>query len=278
MDIRKTKKSGSGRKWLMVTAIIITILVITGVGALAYEYFFIREINFYGNRHLSVEDLNALTGCSTSSRLFSISSGEIYRRLKKSPWIKEAIVRKDLAGRMDVHLTESVAIGILMSEDKSWLIDREGVRLEAIRQEPSYFLPVIRTDPSANGEAYQEAVTLAEILYDKKVMAQSGNIEISGTRPEDITMKADDLVVRVGAGEFVKKLDKLNFVKEEIARRNMKVEYVDLRFADKIVVKPSKHSGHGPDSEAESAVKQKKSTQRKRTGKGAGGRAKGNVS
>jgi cell division protein FtsQ len=261
----------------MVIAVTITALVITGIGALAYEYLFIREINFYGNRHLSVDDLNALTGCSTRSRLFSVSSGEIYRRLKKSPWIKEAMVRKDLTGRMDVHLTESVAVGVLLIDDKSWLIDREGVRLETIRQEPTYFLPVVKTDPSVNREAYQEAVALAEILYDKKVMAQSGNIEITGTRPEDITMMADDLVIKVGAGEFLKKLDKLNFVKEEIARRNMKVEYVDLRFADKIVVKPYKHSEHGVDAKAESAAKQKKAPQKKGTSKGAGGKVKGNV-
>ena len=278
MDIRKTKKSGGWKRWRIVIALAAIMLVITGIGALAYEHLFIREISFYGNRHLSIDDLNAITGCSTRSRLFSISSGEIYRRLKKSPWIKEAVVRKDLTGRMDVHLTESVAVGVLTLGDNAWLIDREGVRLEAIKKEPAYFLPTLKTDPDVSREAYLEAVSLAETLYDKKAMAQSGNIEISGTRPEDIAMKADGLLIKVGAGDLIKKLEKLKFVKEEIVRRNMKVEYVDLRFADKIVVKPINHSEQGADMGDMPRAKQKKGPQKKGSGKGPGGKVKGNVS
>ncbi len=277
MDIRKTKKQGSWKRWLNVIALTVITLVITGIGALAYEYLFIREINFYGNRHLSADDLKALTGCSTQSKLFSVSAGEIYRRLKKSPWIKEAVVRKDLTGRMDVHLTESTAVGVLSIEDNVWLIDREGVKLEAIRKEPAYFLPVLKTDPDVSREAYLEAVGLAEMLYDKKVTTLSGNIEITGTRPEDIAMKADGLLIKVGAGDFMKKLEKLTFVKEEIARRNMQVEYVDLRFADKIVVKPYKHSGQGADAGDAPAAKQKKAPPKKTPNKGTGGKAKKNV-
>lgn len=143
-----------------------------------------------------------------------------------------------------MHVTESVAIGVLALNDKSWLIDREGARLEDIRQQQQYFLPVIRTDPDLNIEAYNEAVILAGILYDKKAMAKSGNTEISGARPEDITVRVDDLTVKIGAGSFPEKLEKLNFARNEIVRRNMKVEYVDIRFADRIVVKPHKDSAH----------------------------------
>jgi len=276
MDNRKTKKNGRRIKWLLISGLLTAVLVVAGIGALANEYLFIREMNFYGNRHLSEDDLKALTGCSTKSRLFSISASEIYRRLRTSPWVKDAMVRKDLTGRLDIYLTESVAIGVLLADDKPWLIDREGVRLEAIRPEQSYFLPLIKTDPSASSEAYQEAVSLATVLHDRKLMAQAGNTEITGTRPEDITMKADDLVIKIGAGEFHKKLEKLNFVKEEIARRNMKVEYVDLRFADKIVVKPHKQSGADEDGKGVPAVRSKKAPGQG-TNKGTGGKGKKNV-
>ncbi len=42
----------------------------------------------------------------------------------------------------------------------------------------------------------------------------------------------------MGAGDFERKLTDLQFVKEEIAKRNIRVEYIDLRFANRIVVKP----------------------------------------
>jgi cell division protein FtsQ len=160
--------------------------------------------------------------------------------MKDSPWIKDAMVRKDLTGKVIVQITEAVAIAVLQADKKPYLVDREGLRLEEIVEEPVYFLPVIKIDPASCREAYHEAIVLAGILYDRKVMAHGGNIELSGARPEDITMRVDNVPVRIGAGDLTKKLEKLIFVRDELIKRNMAVEYIDLRFLDKIVVKPLK--------------------------------------
>jgi cell division protein FtsQ len=167
--------------------------------------------------------------------------------MKTAPWIKDAIVRKDLTGRVTIQITEAVPIAVLQSDDKPYLIDREGLRLEEISKEPVYFLPVIKIDPASCREAYREAIALASILYDRKVMAHGGNIELSGARPEDITMKVDNIPIRIGAGDLAKKLEKLNFVRDELNKRNMAVEYIDLRFIDKIVVKPLKQDNKNAD-------------------------------
>jgi cell division protein FtsQ len=277
MELKRTRKPGERRRWPVVLAAAVALALIICICLLANEYLYIREMNFYGNRHLSTEDLRALTGCSTKSALFSVSAGELYRRLRKSPWIKEAVVRKDLTGRIEVYLTEAVAVGVLVMADKSYLVDRDGTRLEEIRQEPVYFLPAIKTDAESAKEAYLEAAALAGILYDKKMASQTGNIEISGARPEELTMKMDGLVVKIGTGDFAKKLEKLSFVREEISRRNIQVEYVDVRFADKIVVKPSKHGEGDVGGTADHTVKQKKGRQKKGGNKGVGGRVKGRV-
>jgi len=276
MEARKTKKFDVGRKWPVILTAAAVMLIITGIAVLAYQYLFIREINFYGNRHLSGDELRKLSGCSTESRLFSVSATEIYGRLRKSPWIKQAIVRKDLTGRMDVYVTESVAVGVLLAGETPHLVDRDGIILEEIKKAQVYFLPVIKINNETEREAFHEAVGLAAVLGDMKVAAQSGNIEITGTRPEDIALRMDDLVARMGSGEFAKKIEKLYFVKEEISKRNMKVEYVDLRFAEKIVVKPLKHGGE-PDSRADAGSKAKKARPRKGGNKGTGIKTKNNV-
>jgi|GEM_PF-365133 len=252
MDFAKIIKKGRRVKWFLVAGTLLALLVIAGTVAAAYEYLYIREIHFYGNRHLSTDELKSLMGCSEGSGFLSASAGDMHRALTKSPWIKEALVRKDLTGRVDVYLTEAVAIGALVLNDKTWLIDRTGVRLEEIKQEQAYFLPVVKTDPELNLDAYHEAVILAGILYDRRALARTGNTEISGSRPEDITVKVDDLVVKIGAGGFPEKLEKLNFARNELVKRNMKAEYVDIRFADRIVVKPSRDSQHDKVEKKES--------------------------
>ena len=241
MEMRKTKKARERTRRVSVIATGLAIVIaLSGIALLGYNYLCIREINFHGNRHLTNGELLSLIGCSPKTRLFAVSTGEIYRRIKASAWIKDAMVRKDLTGKVTVQITEAVAIAVLQSDDKPYLVDREGLRLEEIKAEPIYFLPVIKIDPASCREAYHEAIALAGILYDRKVMAHGGNIELSGTRLEDITMKVDNIPVRIGAGDLTKKLEKLNFVRDELNKRNMAVEYIDLRFIDKIVVMPVK--------------------------------------
>jgi cell division protein FtsQ len=260
METRKTKKSREKTRRVSVIAIgLALIIAFSAIALLGYNYLFIREINFHGNRHLTNEELRSLIGCSPKSRLFAVSTGEIYRRIKTSAWIKDAMVRKDLTGKVTVQITEAVAIAVLQSDDQPYLVDREGLRLEEIREEPVYFLPVIKIDPASSREAYHEAIALAGILYERKMMAHGGNIELSGARPEDITMKVDTIPVRIGAGDLTKKLEKLIFVRDELNKRNMAVEYIDLRFVDKIVVKPLKQEHKGSDRKtAQAADKAKK--------------------
>lgn len=266
MENRKAKKLRTNTRRITLIATVLAVLI--SVSALAFigdRYLTVREVNFYGTRHLTSADLEALIGCSNGCRLFSVSTTELYKRLKKSPWVKDALVRKDLTGKITVWVTEATAIAVLQADEKPYLVDREGMRLEEIRVEPVYFLPVIKIDPVAYHEAYQEAISLACMLYDSKVMAHGGNIELSGTRPEDITLKIDNLPVKIGSGDLPKKLDKLNFVRNELSRRNMNVEYIDLRFTDKIIVKPVKQEQKEPEHKiVKAAEKDKKKTKQKK--------------
>ena len=123
---------------------------------------------------------------------------------------------------------------------------------------------VVKIDPTSHKEAYRDAVELARALNERKVAAHAGNIELTGTRPEDITMNVDGVPVKIGEGDLPRKLEKLDFVRDELGKRNMPVEYIDLRFADRIVVKPLKQDVRGPERKGKpEADKDGKSLNRK---------------
>ena len=56
--------------------------------------------------------------------------------------------------------------------------------------------------------------------------------------PEDISMQVDGMLVKVGHGEYEEKLQRLLELEDEIMRRGIPVDYIDLRFANKVIVKP----------------------------------------
>ena len=285
MEMKKVKNERTGTKRITVIAVgLVVVLCVAGIAFLGDKYLFIREINFYGNRHLTNAELLSLAGLSQKRPLFSVTTGDIYRQLKTSPWIKDALVRKDLSGNVTVYLTEAVAVAILQIDETPCLVDSDGLRLEEIRPEPVYFLPVVKIDPTSHKEAYRDAVELARALNERKVTAHGGNIELTGTRPEDVTMKVDGVPVKIGAGDLPRKLEKLDFVRDELGKRNMSVEYIDLRFADRIVVKPLKQDVRAPERKGKpeadkvrKQAKQKNARHKKSDKKVAGGKTKKHV-
>lgn len=210
------------------------------------NYIVIKEIAFIGNRHIKNDELRSLIKVKRGDELFGVSAKEIYSRLKASPWVRDAAIRKELSGRILVNITEAVPVAILSVAGIPYLIDREGNILEQMKQGTVLFLPVIKDiDYKKDRDTYMEAVRFVNVLHSRRAASYEGILEITGRRPEDITLKLENIVIKIGAGDFDKKLERLEFVRDEIEKRNMSVEYIDLRFADKIIVKPAGHQSDG---------------------------------
>ena len=200
----------------------------------------LKEIVFIGNSHLKNEELRSLIKVRENDGLFGAAGSAIYGNLKRSPWIKEAVVRRELTGRMLIKVTEGVPAAILSLEGVPHLVDRDGGILEQLRDGTVLLLPVIKDiDPYNNKGTFIEAVKFIRIINDRRMAAYDGVMEITGQRPEDITLKIDNISIKVGAGDYTKKLERLEAIKEEIQKRNMTIDYIDLRFANKVIVKPA---------------------------------------
>lgn len=233
------RKKESKKMRFVVFLFLIFVIAFCAAYFLIKNHMLVRDIAFEGNHHLKNDELKSLIKIKKGDELFGVSGRELYRRLKSSPWIREAFIRKEFSGRILIKVTEAVPVAILSIAGRPYLIDREGNVLEPMKEGTVLFLPVIKDiDYKSNRAAYLEAVRFVDVLHNKRIVSYDGTIEITGQRPEDITLKLDNISIKIGAGDFDKKLERLEFVKDEIEKRNMSVEYIDLRFANKIIVKP----------------------------------------
>jgi cell division protein FtsQ len=222
------------------------VLLASVSGALLYyltaHALVITDISFVGNHHIKEDELRGLSGLKVKDNLFRLSPAEIHQRLIKSPWIKDAAIRRDLSGTVEIRIREAVPVALLIIKDDPFLIDKDGIVLERMREDTTLFLPVIRDiNPTDNGEAYREVISFLRFLNERKVLVLDGNMEVTGKKPEEITLRIDGIPVRVGSGDFEKKLERLQFVKDEIRKRNIEVASIDLRFANRIIVQPVEH-------------------------------------
>lgn len=198
----------------------------------------LREVACYGNLHLSEGELKSMTGLNGGEGLLHISTKGISEKLLKSPWIRNVSVRKEFPHSVSIRIYESSPFAILEMKGRSFLIDEKGKMLEEM-QGAIPFLPVITADPFGERENFMEALLLARVLKDRKIATERGRVEIvAGKGPESISMVLDSVVIKIGQGDYERKLSRLFELEGEIKKRAIAVDYVDLRFANRVVVKP----------------------------------------
>ncbi len=202
----------------------------------------VREIEVVGNRLLSDREVLKMMGIRKGTSLFRVSSQQVRQRLLSSPWIRDACVRKEPPHRMVVYLREVRPVALLKRPDGLYLIDKRGKLLERVSNMVAS-LPVLRVDP-ANRELLSEAILLARTIWRDEFFGDR-QVTIVGKRPEDLTILVDGNVIKVGKGNYRDKLFRFLEVEEKIRENAIPVEYVDLRFDRRVVVRMKKGAGSG---------------------------------
>lgn len=230
------------KKWIIFTIAFFVLVLLF----LVLKGFTVKNIVIIGNKHLTEKEIRAVIAIKEGSSIIYPSSKTLYERLKKIAWIKDAIIRKDLNGTVTIYIKESSPVAIAMFNDKAYLIDYEAQVLEDFTQQiqvsenqKPLFLPLIKNiDPFKNRETLEEAVKLLNFIHNKGFVKPEEEIIISGSNPESLTLHINDFPIIVGKGDFETKFAKYLVVNSEIEKRGLKVQYIDLRFPDKVIVKP----------------------------------------
>jgi cell division protein FtsQ len=242
MKVKKKKNKGS-----LLIGITAFVLLVSTLATVAYisvikikAAFPIKRINFIGNKHITVDELRALAGIHSNESLITLSGKKISQRLLKSPWIKSVRVRKEFPGTLSIVVGEVVPFALLDVNGHIFLTDDKGNLLEELKDNPIPFLPIITGDPFKEKEGFLEALTLAKTMNDMGFSSERDQIEIVLSKPQDITSIIDGTVIKIGAGEYREKLERLLELEEDIQKRKIPVDYIDLRFANRVVVRPIK--------------------------------------
>ena len=177
-----------------------------------------------------------------NTSLLSLRFKDIDETLKHNSWIKKVSIKRQLPYTLMIRIKEAVPKALLVLNGHTYLIEGEGGILEEIGNEGIPFLPVIRDiDPGKEKEDLLEVLKLVEALSERKILSSRESVEIS-LRSYGPEINVDGETIKVGYGSYPEKLDRW---KEFKFQRNKlgAVRYIDLRFQDKVIVKPLKMVG-----------------------------------
>jgi len=236
----KGRRFLAAAKYFAFTALpeVLLVAVIYMALTAALSAFQIRRIVITGNEHLTDEELKSMAGLGSDENLFMVSSRKIFSKMTESPWIRSVIIRKEFPDRLLIHIREAEPFALLDMKGKLFIVDDTGAMLEELKDMAVPFLPVISSNPYSEKEAFSEAITLAKAIKNTGLLSQKDRIEIVSHKPQEMSVNIDGVVVKIGAGEYEDKLARLQGIEQEIKNRNISVDYIDLRFADRALVSP----------------------------------------
>ncbi|NOY38903.1 MAG: FtsQ-type POTRA domain-containing protein [Nitrospirae bacterium] len=223
-------------------------IALTGLVGLAGVYLYgktadimrINRIEVTGNKHLSDKEVISLMKLGHGESMLRISSRELSERMLESPWIRDVVIRKELPHTLIVKVREAEPLALLKRKGHLYIVSRGGEVLEELSQTIA-FLPVIRMD-STRKSLLGEALKVAGIVREDGFFSDEA-IEIIAKTPEDMTLKIGDLTVKIGKGNYRRKLARLIQLEDEIVRRGIPAGYVDLRFSRRVIVRAAKGKG-----------------------------------
>jgi cell division protein FtsQ len=243
-NVQTTKNKGGrllmAAKYLgfVVLPVVLLVAIIYLMSTAVKSAFHLRSVVITGNEHMSDDELKSMAGLGRDENLFRVSSRKISSKIMESPWIRSVIVRKEFPDKLLIHITEAEPFALLDMKGKYFIVDDKGTMLEELRDIAVPFLPVISSDPYKEREAFGEAIALAKTIKNTGSLSRKDHVEIISHKPQEMSVNIDGVVVKVGAGEYENKLARLSEIEQEVKNRNISVDYIDLRFANRVLVSP----------------------------------------
>jgi cell division protein FtsQ len=210
----------------------------------------VERITVRGNQRLSKgEVLGVLNGLSGESLLWT--DLDLWRaRLKASPWVRDAALRRSLPSTVEVVVSEREPIGIGRIDSNMYLVDERGVIIDQFG--PQYAdldLPIIdglSAAPGENGAMTDEgradlaARVIAAINTKPGIARRLSQVDVSDAHNAVVILTGDAAMIQLGEDQFLARLQSYLDLAPTLHERVADIDYVDLRFDDRIYVRPTK--------------------------------------
>lgn len=239
---RKVRRFFGGLFRVISASIILVLLAVAGWRVKSYlqgsAHFKIDNVEVSGNQYLTEEEVLRLAGIE-GQNIFGVRLSEISRRIESHPRVLRATIWRQPPEQLLIKVLERSPVALLSLSNGLQEVDGFGVILPMNPRMVDFDLPVITGLSALTGQAQSEAlaraIAIIEHLRGPRFHCEISEINI-GNPDNFILYLVGGCQVRMG--NFDKRLSYLQRVLDDLRRRSIIPEYIDLRFEGKVVVKP----------------------------------------
>ena len=217
----------------------------------------VATITVHGTDRLSRGEVLALLADLRGQNILAVDLAKWRTRLMASPWVEAAVVRRVLPGTVDVVIRERVPMGIARLGRDLYLVDEHGVVID--QYGPAYAdldLPVIDglASPPQDGVPLVDqrrtalvARLLGDVAGHDALASRLSQIDVRDAHDAVVLLDGDTVMLRLGDRDFASRLQGYLDVAPALKDRVAASDTVDLRFGERMYVRPLGGDGGGPE-------------------------------
>ena len=215
--------------------------------ALQAEALTVSRITVTGNVRMSRGEVLALLDGIRGENMVIVDLERWRQKLLASPWVADAALRRQLPGTLAVAISERSPIGIGRIHDTLYLIDQRGVVIDEFGPNYAEFdLPIIDglAAVKPGGAMVDETRAalagrlLSELQRHPALAGRVSQVDVTDARDAAVILKGDTALVRIGTERFAERLQSYLDLIPALRERVPRIDYVDLRFDERVYVKP----------------------------------------
>jgi cell division septal protein FtsQ len=255
--VKPSRKRASSSKYAWLGArvvgglIALSFAVYVGVTSIAAASTLqIGHMQVRGNQRLSTGEVLALVDGLRGQNILSVRLDEWQQKLLSSPWVESATIRRVLPSTLEITIHERHPMGVGRLGSSMYLIDATGVIVDEYG--PSYAdidLPIIdglASSPQDGGSiidaarAELAARVLGALSTRPDIAKRVSQLDVSDLHDAVAILDGDSALLRLGDTDFVARLQQYIDLAPALRDRLPGIDYVDLRFDERLYVRPPK--------------------------------------
>lgn len=197
-------------------------------------------------RKLTRGEVLAIAGVKPGDSMLGMKLPKIVEQLTKNPWVEEVKVTRYFPHTLSITVSERSPIAVA-NVGCLYYLDANGVLFKPLVEGDRLDYPLITglteeelsKDPKGSKEALQQALTLIATLRAGKTFGLEDVSEIHYSKGYGFTLftMQGGIPVKLGSDGFNDKLARLSHVYPELKLQMQALDYIDLDYGDKIIVK-----------------------------------------
>jgi cell division septal protein FtsQ len=217
--------------------------------------FRVSRITVRGNARLSTGEVLALVSGLKNQSVLTADLSAYQAQLEESPWVAAAALRRVLPSGVEVVIRERAPMGLCRIAGRLYLVDGTGRIIDEYG--PQYAdldLPIIdglaqttqAGTPVVDGARAELASRVMDSITTRKGLARRvSQIDVTDAENAVVILDGETALLHLGDDHFAERLLSYLELAPALRARLPEIDYVDLRFDERVYVRPAGPAGKG---------------------------------